>query len=133
MRPSLGSFHGGKPMNINISLQGQNLAMDGQQLYKKVTKQQKKITSVTESAAHTTKQIQDNLEQTKKDVQELQSFSNTIGRKIHFSINDSLGDVIIKVVDPNTDKVIKEIPSKEIQDLKLHMKQTFGFLVDEMR
>ena len=38
---------------------------------------------------------------------------------------------IIKVVDADTDKVIKEIPAEEIQHLIARIKETIGLLVDE--
>ena len=119
-------------MNFKINAMGQNSTMEGRAVFGKVT-QHYKNTSLTEPAAKVATTIQANIEQTKQDVQQLQTISNTIGRKIRFTVNDRLGDVIIKIIDPDTDKVIKEIPSEEVQKLKIHMKDTFGFLVNEMR
>jgi flagellar protein FlaG len=47
------------------------------------------------------------------------------------SVNDQINQVIIKVVDAETDKVIKEIPAEEIQRLIARIKETIGLLVDE--
>lgn len=106
--------------------------MDGRTPTEKNSKTINK-TSTTENIAKVSKELQKNIEQTKSDVQQIQDISNAVGRKIQFSVNDRLGDVIIKVVDPYTDKVIKEIPTEEIQKLRAHMKETFGFLVNELR
>jgi len=119
-------------MNLTINAMGQNSTMEGRAVFGKVTHYIKKA-SLTEPAAKVANTIKENIEQTKQDVQQLQTISNAIGRKIRFTVNDRLGDVIIKVVDSDTDKVIKEIPSEEVQQLKIHMKETFGFLVNEMR
>ena len=51
--------------------------------------------------------------------------------KVKLSVNDEINQVIIKVVDSETDKVIKEIPAEEIQRLIARIKETIGLLVDE--
>ena len=52
-------------------------------------------------------------------------------RRVVLSVNDAINQVIIKVVDAETDKVIKEIPAEEIQHLIARIKETIGLLVDE--
>ncbi|HET6450138.1 MAG TPA: flagellar protein FlaG [Spirochaetia bacterium] len=52
-------------------------------------------------------------------------------RRVVLSVNDAINQVIIKVVDAETDKVIKEIPAEEIQHLIARIKETIGVLVDE--
>ena len=37
----------------------------------------------------------------------------------------------VKIVDPSTDKVIKEIPSADVQQLQIKIREAFGLLVDE--
>jgi len=52
-------------------------------------------------------------------------------RKVRLSVNEEIGQVIIKVIDSETDKVIKEIPAEEIQHLIARIKETIGILVDQ--
>jgi len=52
-------------------------------------------------------------------------------RRVVLSVNEQINQVIIKVVDAETDKVIKEIPAEEIQRLIARIKETIGLLVDE--
>jgi flagellar protein FlaG len=52
-------------------------------------------------------------------------------RKVKLSVNEAINQVVIKVVDAETDKVIKEIPAEEIQRLIARIKETIGLLVDE--
>jgi len=52
-------------------------------------------------------------------------------RRVELSVNDAINQVIIKVVDAETDKVIKEIPAEEIQHLIARIKETIGLLVDQ--
>jgi len=48
-------------------------------------------------------------------VSDINSYVQTINRKLQFSIDESLslGRAVIKVIDSETDKVIREIPSEE--------------------
>ncbi len=61
----------------------------------------------------------------------LQDTFLAFNRKVILSVNDTINQVIIKVVDAKTDKVIKEIPAEEIQRLIARIKETIGLLVDE--
>ena len=61
----------------------------------------------------------------------LQDTFLAFNRRVKLSVNDTINQVIIKVVDANTDKVIKEIPAEEIQRLIARIKETIGLLVDE--
>ena len=55
-----------------------------------------------------------------------------MGPKLQFNVNEELGSVIVKVVDPTTNQVIKEIPSPDIQRLKMNIRRAIGVLFDEM-
>ena len=52
-------------------------------------------------------------------------------KKLKFEINNKSGDIVVKVIDPETDKVIKVLPPKELQRLHFRIKETLGFLFDE--
>lgn len=67
----------------------------------------------------------------KKVVDQIQNIANLFDRKLQFQVNDALGDVVVKVIDSTTDKVIREIPSAEIQKLQIRIKEALGLLVDE--
>ncbi len=51
--------------------------------------------------------------------------------RVKLSVNEQINQVIIKVVDAETDTVIKEIPAAEIQHLIAKIKEAIGLLVDE--
>ena len=77
--------------------------------------------------------IEQNLAQTKADAQQLQMLSDQVmGRKVQFNVNKELNTVVVKIVDPNTNQVLKEIPSADIQKLKINIRKTIGLLFDEM-
>ncbi len=51
--------------------------------------------------------------------QQVQSFN----RKLEFSIDDDAEMILIKVIDPETDEVIRQIPAKELVELHKHMEE----------
>ena len=64
---------------------------------------------------------------------QLQKLSDVVsGRKVQFSINQELNQVVVSVVDPETNQVLKEIPSADIQKLKVRIRKAIGVLFDEM-
>lgn len=64
-------------------------------------------------------------------IQKLTQVSLAFNRRLQFSINDELNQVIVKVIDKETDKVIKEIPPRELQIVHERIKEALGLLLDE--
>ncbi len=52
--------------------------------------------------------------------------------KIKYTLDEQENGFIIKVMDKKTDKLIKEIPSHEIQVLRKHFKNHLGVLFNEL-
>ena len=120
-----------------ISNIGQSLAMDGQMRYNSVpttagTGSVEQTLNIADGAS-VVQSIEANMAQTKADVQQLQQLSDQVmGRRLQFSVNKELNSVIIRVVDPSTNKVLKEIPSEDMQRIKINMRKTMGLLFDQM-
>ena len=57
--------------------------------------------------------------------------SSILNKKVKLSVNREINRVIIKIVDKDTDRVIKEIPCEEMQQLAIHLKKAIGILFDE--
>ncbi|MEN8189426.1 MAG: flagellar protein FlaG [Thermodesulfobacteriota bacterium] len=47
--------------------------------------------------------------------------------------NDDLHNLVVKVVDRDTDEVIRQIPTEELMELTRHLKELTGNFVDTMR
>lgn len=62
---------------------------------------------------------------------ELERISLAFNKKLRFSVNEDLDQVVVKVIDPETDKVIKELPPEELQRLHVKIKEMIGILFDE--
>jgi len=69
-----------------------------------------------------------NPEEYLKDIVTITSIFN---RKLKFFVNHSTNQVIVKVIDGDTDKVIKEIPPEALQRLHSRMREAIGLLIDE--
>lgn len=84
-------------------------------------------------AAKVVQNISDNNAQLQEDVRQLQKLSDVVsGRKVQFSVNKELNQVVVTIVDSATDKVVKQIPSEDIQKLKVRIRKAIGVLFDEM-
>ena len=113
-------------------------AMDGQSLYSSAVTMQKSAAAkqtvdlITPTGAQVAQNIEQNLAQIKEDSQQLQKMYEMVdGRKLQFNVNKELGAVVVRVVDSNTNQVLKEIPSEDIQKLKLRLRKTIGNLFDQ--
>lgn len=119
-----------------------HVAMDGQTLYNSVSVkspnvQQAQAAIVHQSITPTGAQVAQTLEQvlaeTKASVQELQKMSEMVaGNKLQFSINKELGSVVVSIVDSSTNQVVKQIPSEDMQKLKLRLRKAIGNIFDEV-
>lgn len=121
-----------------------HVAMDGQSLYNKINgsnagasaSASKQITakSITPTGAQVAQNIEQNIAEIKADTQALQKMSEIVpGSKLQFSINKELGSVIVSIIDTSTNQVIRQIPSEDMQKLKLRIRKAIGNLFDELR
>ncbi|MDR1306905.1 MAG: flagellar protein FlaG [Treponema sp.] len=62
---------------------------------------------------------------------DLEKITLAFNKKLKFEVDHQSHDVIVKVIDPETDKVIKVLPPEELQRLHSRLKETIGFLFDE--
>jgi len=67
-----------------------------------------------------------NLEELKKALRA--SIKNT---RYSYSFHKAMNSVVVKIIDGNTDTVIKEIPAREIQRLHENLEEAVGLLIDE--
>lgn len=120
-----------------------HVAMDGPALSKSTnvngstSSVSQKITEVqtvsTPTGAQVAQDIEQNLAEIKADSQQLQKMSELVdGRKVQFNVNKELGSVVVKIVDSTTNQVLKEIPSEDMQKLKLRIRKAIGNLYDQL-
>src|SRR5574344_2137265 len=128
-------------MNTISSTTGQTMAMDGRTFYNsaaavqtaKKTVELQNTNTLTSSSAEVAQNIAQNLADVKANVAQLQKLSDiSMGHKLQFNVNEDLGEVIIKVVDPKTNKTIREIHSADVQKMQMRINKVIGLIFDEM-
>ncbi|GHV88612.1 flagellin FlaG [Spirochaetia bacterium] len=62
---------------------------------------------------------------------DLEQISLTLNRRLQFVVDHQSHEVIVKVIDPETDKVVKVLPPEELQRMHRQIKETIGILFDE--
>lgn len=80
-------------------------------------------------------QKQDNKEVSKDSAQQaadkLQDFVAAIGTSLRFTVDEDSGSTVIKVMDPDTQQVLRQIPSKEALELSKALDSFKGLLVKQ--
>jgi flagellar protein FlaG len=62
---------------------------------------------------------------------DIERISLAFNKKLQFVVDHQSHEVTVKVIDAETDKVIKILPPEELQRLHDRIKETIGFLFDE--
>lgn len=120
---------------VITSINGQNLTGNSQRVnfFSGMNSAQDSTQSLqllTATGAEVAQNLVRNMAEVKATAQEMQQLSNKFGRKIQFNVNKELDNVVITVVDSNTNEVIREIPSAEMQRIQARLKKTIGLLFD---
>ena len=68
----------------------------------------------------------------KQTTADLEHISLAFDRRLKFVIDQESRQIIVKVIDNETDKVIKVLPPEELQRLHSRIRETLGFLFDTM-
>lgn len=69
--------------------------------------------------------------QVEKAVDDVQRFVETMNNSLQFSIDDDSGRTVVKVVDKQTDEVLRQIPSEEMLDIARALGKLKGLLVEQ--
>ena len=64
--------------------------------------------------------------------EDIKRMSQVLSKKLQFVVDHGSNQVIVKVIDRETDKVIKELPPEELQRLHRNLKEAVGLLLDKM-
>ncbi len=118
---------------INSSVS--SLTMEGQKIYAAKAESPKPVVKspVIQSGAEVAQSIEKNLADFKADIQQLEKMSEvTSGRKLQFNVNKELNTVIVRIVDSNTNQVVKQIPSEDMVKLKTRIRKAIGSMYDKM-
>jgi len=67
----------------------------------------------------------------KEAVEKLNQTAIIFDRALKFQIHDKTKETMVSVIDVNTEKVIREIPPKEVLDIISKMKDYLGLIFDK--
>ncbi|MGI5174159.1 flagellar protein FlaG [Treponema sp. OMZ 840] len=112
-------------MSITTNGIGNNPAMDSRTAYDYAAAVRGVQTTITNAEAGVNKPPVK-----KTEPKPVQNFS---AKELRYNMNEQLDQVVVTVVDPSTDKIIKEIPSAEVQEMKIRVKNAIGSFIDETR
>ena len=70
-------------------------------------------------------------EQLDQTVEDLSTLVKNFNRELNFTIDEDSGRTVIKVIDGETDEVIRQIPSEEVVELAQMIDQHAGLLMKE--
>ena len=66
-----------------------------------------------------------------KAIEEANKNLEPSGRKLEYSIHERTNRILVKVIDIQTEEVIKEIPDEKLIDMMADLCEASGILVDE--
>lgn len=69
-------------------------------------------------------------EETEALVEALEEIVTAIHTKLNFSVDETTNDIVVKIIDKETDTVIRQFPSEELLELREKMIDLRGFLFD---
>jgi flagellar protein FlaG len=64
-----------------------------------------------------------NQQDTKSQIEELQQFNQNIDRSLQFQVDDDLGITVVRVIDKETDELIRQFPPEELINLSRRLKE----------
>jgi flagellar protein FlaG len=64
-------------------------------------------------------------------VSDLNSMVRELHRELRFSIDKDSGDTVVKVVDRETDEVVRQIPSEELMRLRRRLEEAAGAIFQD--
>jgi flagellar protein FlaG len=66
-----------------------------------------------------------------KNLDEINNQLKSMNRSIRFSIDESVKDIVVKIVDKDSGEVIRQIPPDEVLRLREHFKEMVGLILEK--
>jgi flagellar protein FlaG len=61
----------------------------------------------------------------------MNSVAQNLQRDLLFSVDEKSGGTFVKVIDKETEEVVREIPSKEVREIKARLEEVAGLIFKE--
>ncbi|MFK5913935.1 MAG: flagellar protein FlaG [Woeseiaceae bacterium] len=119
----------------NVALLGRTVETRSSSSTEKVAVQRQTIAvEVTEVETHIDVELSQ--EALEKVVSQLNAYIQNTQRDVDFSVDDATGRVVVRVIDSESEEVIRQIPSEEMLAISRHLiesletEQPKGFLIE---
>lgn len=120
----------------NVAMLGRTVENRSSDSTEKVAVQRQTI--AVEVAEVETKEVDMELSQEalEKVVSQLNDYIQNTQRDVDFSVDDSTGHVVVRVIDSESEQVIRQIPSEEMLAISRHLQESLeteqpkGFLIE---
>jgi len=66
-----------------------------------------------------------------KAVERANELARSLSRKLSFSYDDRINKVIVRVMEGDSDKLVRQIPAEEMIRLSVRMDEIMGMLIDQ--
>jgi len=66
-----------------------------------------------------------------KAANDIQNFVRDMGRNLNFSVDEVTGYNVVKVINPETNELIRQLPSEELLKIARNMKELGSVLVSQ--
>jgi flagellar protein FlaG len=76
--------------------------------------------------------VEEKAQEIRVAAENIEKVSLAFNKKLKFVVDHQSHEVTVKVIEGETDKVIKVLPPEELQRLHSRIRETIGFLLDEM-
>ena len=91
--------------------------------------------TLDEQTIDKSKREDNNIQLSEKSIKEAIENTNkkliATDRKFEFSIHEETNDIIVRVINKETDEIIREIPSEKILDMVAKMMELAGLFINE--
>ena len=91
-------------------------------------KTNKQTKPLQEKKEYNQQELEDEVRESVKDVNEI---VDKVKESLSFQIHEDTEELMVQVIDVNTEEVIKELPPEEMLDLKARIHEMVGILIDE--
>ena len=90
-----------------------------------------KVASTVIKPSNVSQAVQPTQEAVAKTAQQLESFVASMGRDLSFSVDSTTGYHVVRVTNPQTGEVVRQLPSEELLKIAQSMEQTGSGLVNQ--
>ncbi|MDR1858289.1 MAG: flagellar protein FlaG [Treponema sp.] len=123
-------------MSISISSVGSSVSfaptLELPRTQVKTAEQKAAIDQLAASLPGNSGQTDSRPQEIRQQAADIERVSQAFNRKLQFVVDQQSHEVTVKVIDAETDKVIKVLPPEELQRLHRKLKETIGFLFNEL-